>query len=105
MAIDPQLEPLLAVARDLTASLGTHDRNARLPEAVCRALPCDAACLLALDGNDLVPVATRGLVPATLTRRFARGEHPRLDVVLNSAEPVRFAPDSKLADPFDGLLV
>ncbi|MBL8843071.1 MAG: nitric oxide reductase transcriptional regulator NorR [Planctomycetes bacterium] len=104
MTREPSFEPLLAVARDLTASLATHDRHARLLAAVCRALPCDAACLLALEGDALVPVAAHGLVPAALSRRYARGDHPRLDVILKSGEPVRFAPDSKLADPFEGLL-
>src|SRR5512137_2835938 len=98
------LEALLEIARDLTASLAGTDRYARLLEAVTRAIPCDAACLLRLQGDDLVPVAARGLVEEALVRRFHRRDHPRLDVILQSAEPVRFAADSPLADPFDGLL-
>ncbi len=99
-----ELEALLEIARDLTASLAGTDRYARLLEAVTRAIPCDAACLLRLHGDDLVPVAARGLVEEALVRRFHRRDHPRLDLILQSAEPVRFATDSPLADPFDGLL-
>ena len=97
-------EALLEIARDLTASLAGIDRYARLLEAVTRAIPCDAACLLRLQGDDLIPVAARGLVEEALVRRFHRRDHPRLDLILRSVEPVRFAADSPLADPFDGLL-
>jgi anaerobic nitric oxide reductase transcription regulator len=44
------------------------------------------------------------LVEEALVRRFPRRDHPRLDLILLSTEPVRFAADSPLADPFDGLL-
>jgi anaerobic nitric oxide reductase transcription regulator len=98
------LEALLEIARDLTSSLAAHDRYARLLAAVRRVIPCDAACLLVLDGDALVPVAAHGLTPEALRRRFDRREHPRLDVILRSPGPVRFPPDSQLPDPFDGLL-
>jgi anaerobic nitric oxide reductase transcription regulator len=95
---------LLEIARDLTASLAAEDRYSRLLAAIRRALPCDAACLLRLEGDELVPVAAHGLVDAALARRFNRREHPRLDMILRSSDPVRFPPDSPLRDPFDGLL-
>jgi anaerobic nitric oxide reductase transcription regulator len=53
---------------------------------------------------DLVPVAAHGLVPSAMSRRFDRREHPRLDVILGSKDPVQFPVDSAFADPFDGLL-
>src|SRR5262245_3017 len=99
------LEVLLEIARDLTASLASEDRYARLLEAIRRVIPCDAARLLRLDGYDVVPVAAHGLSPEAMRRRFDRREHPRLDVILNSKEPVQFPLDSPLADPFDGLLI
>ena len=37
-------------------------------------------------------------------RRFVVEEHPRLARLLHSREPVRFAADSDLADPYDGLV-
>ena len=98
------LDAMLEIARDLTASLAATDRYSRLLEAVTRAIPCDAACLLRLQAGELVPVAARGLVEEALVRRFDPRDHPRLDAILQSAEPVRFAADSPLADPFDGLL-
>ena len=100
-------EPLLAlldIARDLTASLAASDRYERLLQAVRRAIPADAACLLRLDGNELVPLASHGLLPETHTRRFDRRQNPRLDIILRSSEPVLFPSDSPLADPFDGLV-
>jgi len=99
-----QITALFEIARDLTASLAAEDRYGRLLKTIQRVIPCDAACLLRLDGEELVPLAAHGLVPAALERRYDRREHPRLDVILRSSEPVRFAPDSPLADPFDGLV-
>jgi anaerobic nitric oxide reductase transcription regulator len=95
---------LLDIARDLTASLAGADRYARLLLAIRRAIPCDAACLLRLEGDELVPMAGHGLVRAALARRYDRRAHPRLDAILRSPDPVRFPPDSPLPDPFDGLL-
>jgi anaerobic nitric oxide reductase transcription regulator len=101
---DAPLEVLLDVAQDLTASLAATDRYARLLGAVRRLIRCDAACLLRLEGDDLVPVAGYGLTAAALTRRYPRREHPRLDIILSSKEPVRFPIDSRLPDPFDGAI-
>lgn len=95
---------LLGVARDLTASLATTDRYQRLLDAVRRLVPCDAACLFRLDGDELIPLAGYGLTEEALMRRYPRQEHPRLEVILTSTGPVRFPPDSRLPDPFDGQL-
>jgi anaerobic nitric oxide reductase transcription regulator len=99
-----ELMVLMSIARDLTSSLTAGDRYARLLDSVTRIVPCDAACLLRLEGEDLVPVAGRGLAPEALVRRFNRQEHPRLDIILSSPDPVLFPHDSQLADPFDHLL-
>jgi anaerobic nitric oxide reductase transcription regulator len=96
---------LLSIAVDLTASLASQDRLARLLDAVRRSIPCDAAAVLELAGDDLVPLATHGLAPEVLGRRFSRHEHPRLDVVVAGKAPVRFPADSALPDPYDGLLL
>ena len=95
---------LLEIARDLTASLAARDRYTRLLAAIRRVIPADAACLLRLEGEALVPVAGHGLVRAALGRRYDRREHPRLDAILRSPDPVRFPADSPLPDPFDGLI-
>jgi len=95
---------LLELARDLTRSLGETDRYQRLLSAVRRLIACDAACLLRLQGDDLVPVAGHGLSEEALVRRYPRSEHPRLDIILSSDGAVRFPADSPLPDPFDGFL-
>ncbi|MCA9664195.1 MAG: nitric oxide reductase transcriptional regulator NorR [Myxococcales bacterium] len=96
---------LLSIAVDLTASLGAQDRLSRLLDAVRRSIPCDAAAVLELVGDELVPLATHGLAPEVLGSRFSRREHPRLDVVVARKKPVRFPADSALPDPYDGLLL
>ncbi|MBK8594729.1 MAG: nitric oxide reductase transcriptional regulator NorR [Holophagales bacterium] len=98
------LEVLLDLATDLTASLGALDRYGRLLAAVRRLVPYDAACLLWLQGDELVPLAAHGLVPAALERPYPRHRHPRLDAILRSPSPLLFPHDSVLPDPFDGLL-
>jgi anaerobic nitric oxide reductase transcription regulator len=102
---DDPLAVMLSIARDLTASLAASDRYSRLLAAVQRVIPCDAACLLRVDGPYLTPVAGFGLSTAALSRRYDRREQPRLDVILRSKDPVQFPPDSNLADPFDGDIV
>jgi anaerobic nitric oxide reductase transcription regulator len=96
---------LLQVARDLTASLATSDRYARLLDGLRSVIPCDAACLMRLDGTHLTPVAGFGLSTAALSRRYDVRNEPRLAVILRSTDPVRFPPDSPLGDPFDGDIV
>lgn len=101
----PNLAELLPLALDMTASLSGDDRTRRLVDVVRRALPCDAAALLRLEDGDLVPVACHGLSQDIYGRRFARSEHPRLDIICSSDEPTRFAADSPLPDPYDGLVI
>lgn len=98
-------EALHSIAVDLTASLASQDRLIRLLAAVRRAIPCDAAAVLSLIGDDLVPVATHGLASDVPGMRFPRRLHPRLDVVIARKAPVRFPADSSLPDPYDGLLL
>jgi anaerobic nitric oxide reductase transcription regulator len=99
------LDTLVSIALDLTAATTEKDRYERLLIAVGRVLPYDAAALLRVDGDLLVPVAARGLLPDALGREYARSSHPRLDIICNADEPVRFPADNPLPDPFDGLLV
>ncbi len=99
-----QFELLLSIALDLNASLAAGDRHQRLVEAVRGVLPCDAAVLLRLERDVLVPLAAHGLAPDAMGRRFPRAEHPRLEILCNAPGPTHFPPDSPLPDPFDGLL-
>ena len=100
-----ELDPLLAIARDLTASLTADDRYRRLLEKVREVVPCDAAALLRVDGQTLVPLAAHGLAPEAMGRRYERRDHPRLDIICASDVPVRFPIDTDLPDPFDGMLL
>jgi anaerobic nitric oxide reductase transcription regulator len=95
--------PLLDIATDLCANLGAADRYDRLVRAVRHVVPCDAVVLLRLEGEVLVPVALAGLHADALGRRFIPAQHPRLQRILASDGPVRFA-DATLPDPFDGLM-
>ncbi|MGD2100052.1 MAG: nitric oxide reductase transcriptional regulator NorR [Desulfobacterales bacterium] len=98
------LDTLVSIAADLTAALSTKDRYQRLLGALHRIIPYDAAALLRLEDEALIPLAAHGLLPNAMGRRYARSEHPRLDIICKSSEPVRFPADSSLPDPFDGLL-
>lgn len=103
--MDDHLDVLVSIAQDLTAAPSAGDRYQRLLASLNRVIDYDAAALLRLEDGVLVPVAARGLAPSALARRYPRREHPRLDVVCGSQAPVFFPADSKLPDPFDGLLL
>ncbi|MDD0975210.1 nitric oxide reductase transcriptional regulator NorR [Pseudomonas fontis] len=98
------LTALLPLVSDLSRELPERERYRRLLEAMRALLPCDAAALLRLDGEWLVPLAVDGLSADTLGRRFKVSEHPRFAAILDSPDPTRFASDSKLPDPYDGLV-
>ena len=100
---DNSLAVLVELAADLTAHLAAADRSQRLVDIVHRALRCDSAALLRLDGDALVPVAAYGLVPELMSQRFVIAEHPRFAHILRRRDVVRFD-DASLPDPFDGLL-
>jgi anaerobic nitric oxide reductase transcription regulator len=97
-------QALLQIALDLSASLPFEQLYQRLINAVSRVFPCDAAALMMLQDDYLLPVALHGLAPELIGRRFMPSEHPRLDSILRSRTPVRFAANAELPDPFDGQL-
>jgi len=98
------LDALLEIAKDLTAVLDTGDRYSRLLDALKIAIPFDAATLLKVSGDALLPLAAIGLTPDAMGRVYNRKENPRLDIICNSESPVLFDHDSNLPDPFDGML-
>ncbi|WLQ11876.1 nitric oxide reductase transcriptional regulator NorR [Hahella aquimaris] len=102
---DAPLSVLVEIAVDLANSLTNEDRFDRLLSAVRTAIPCDAVALLALREDVLVPLAAQGLSPDILGRRFKADEHPRFERLTQSRQPVRFAADCQLPDPYDGLLL
>lgn len=99
-----KLETLAAIAKSLTATLSSKSRYEKLLDALHIAIPYDAATLLRVHGDTLRPLAAKGLTPDAMGRDFARKNHPRLDIICGSNEPVLFSKDSSLPDPFDGLI-
>ncbi|BAI76742.1 transcriptional regulator (plasmid) [Azospirillum sp. B510] len=106
------LPPALSL-EEAGALLLALDEPARLwpllLDLMARHLPCDACALLRLDrgsGNGpLVPLATRGLSPDTLGRRFGLEDHPRLKAIAGAGGgPLRFPAGCELPDPYDGLI-
>ncbi len=95
---------LTSIVADLSRDLPVNQRYQRLLEAIRQLFPCDAAALLQLDDKHLTPLAIYGLSDDSMGRRFVVTEHPRLARLLASREPVRFAADSTLPDPYDGLV-
>jgi len=94
-------ETLLA---DLIVELPNAVRLQRLVQTLREHFNCGAVGLLRLDGDSLRPLAAVGLVQEALGRRFAIAQHPRLATIMASRAPTWFEPDSRLPDPYDGLL-
>lgn len=95
---------LWQIAVDLSHSMPGEVQFQRLIAAIASVLPCDAVVLFHLRDGVLVPVASHGLAPELMGRRFVPAANPRLEHILASGDPVRFAIDCDLPDPFDGLL-
>jgi anaerobic nitric oxide reductase transcription regulator len=98
------LDALTPLMQDLSHDLSDTERYRRLLSSLRTLFPGDAAALLRLEGDILVPLAIDGLSSDTLGRRFRVSEHPRFAQLLSRAEPTRFAADSDLPDPYDGLV-
>ncbi|TDF36351.1 nitric oxide reductase transcriptional regulator NorR [Alteromonadaceae bacterium M269] len=96
---------LIELAVDLASSLNTENRFDRLLDNVRKIIACDAVVLLSHHGDMLKPIAMQGLSRDTLGRRFFIKDHPRFKILCESSLPVRFAADSSLPDPYDGLLM
>jgi len=96
---------IIELATDLTAGLASKERYDRLLDTVRKTIPCEAVALLSFDGSELKPIAMQGLSRDTLGRRFLLREHPRFAAICQSRHAVRFAADSPLPDPYDGLLI
>ncbi|MBU1311143.1 MAG: nitric oxide reductase transcriptional regulator NorR [Gammaproteobacteria bacterium] len=102
---EPNSTLLLEVALDLANSITNSDRFDRLLSSIRKAINCDAVVLLAFQGKLLQPLAIQGLTADTLGRRFWLKDHPRLALICESTDPVRFSSDTELPDPYDGLLL
>ncbi|HLF96922.1 MAG TPA: nitric oxide reductase transcriptional regulator NorR [Methylococcaceae bacterium] len=104
MTTNPFFDALISLVADLATHLPSEQRYQRLLQHLRRTFPCDASALLKLESRHLVPLAVDGLSEDTLGRSFFIGEHPRLARILESDGVVRFAAESDLPDPYDGLI-
>lgn len=98
------LDALIPLMADLSREMHDSERYRRLLDTLRMLFPCDAAALLRLDGEVLVPLAINGLSSDTLGRRFRVSEHPRFRILLSNVPPTRFPANSSLPDPYDGLV-
>lgn len=98
------LDVLSQIVADLSRDLPQKARFQRLLEALMEGFPCDAAAILQLEGETLIPRAASGLNPDILGRRFNLREQPRLEAIVLGRGIVRFPADSPLPDPYDGLV-
>jgi anaerobic nitric oxide reductase transcription regulator len=104
-SMSTRVQVLADIAVALTTALSGADRYRHLLRAWRRALPFDAAALLRLEDGVLRPLAAEGLKAEALARPYVLREHPRLQSICGSRQPVRFPADTTLPDPFDGLLL
>ena len=95
---------LRQIAVDLSSTMPGEIQFQRLVTAIGSVLPCDAVSLMHLQDGILIPMASQGLAPELMGRRFDPAVHPRLAQILAQTQPVRFPAGSELPDPFDGLL-
>ena len=98
------LEAILAIAKDLTTSISSKDRFQRLLTTVKTMLQSDAAALLKKDGSTLRLLSSDGMNARSLKPTYLISQHPRFEVICNSAVPILFPANSPLEDPFDQCL-
>lgn len=97
-------ERFVDIVADLSRRLSPEDRYQRLLSTFRASFPCDATALLRLEGGALIPLATDGLAEEARGRQFVVADHPRLEGILHSRQPIRFPADTPLPDPYDGLI-
>lgn len=95
---------LVEIAAELNQGRSYEARFRRLVNILQRALGCDACALLQYENRLFRPLATEGLSPDVLGRRFSPDSHPRLEAIARAGDVVRFPADSGLPDPYDGLI-
>lgn len=89
---------------DLVTDLPGPVRLQKLVASLHSYFSCGAVVLLRKEQDSLRPVAQQGLVQEAFGRHFELAQHPRLAILCNNREAVRFEPDSPLPDPYDGLI-
>ncbi|MDE1186323.1 MAG: nitric oxide reductase transcriptional regulator NorR [Pantoea sp.] len=95
---------IAALAVELQSGLSGHDRFSRIIHSIHHLFRCDATALLRYENLGFRPLATAGLAPDVMGRRFSLDAHPRLEAIARAGDVVRFPADSDLPDPWDGLI-
>ncbi|MBA0038913.1 nitric oxide reductase transcriptional regulator NorR [Pantoea sp. BIGb0393] len=98
------VQTLAALAVDIQNGVHGRDRFMRMINSIHGALKCDATALLRYENQQFRPLATAGLAPDVMGRRFNLDAHPRLEAIARAGDVVRFPADSDLPDPYDGLI-
>lgn len=98
------VQTLAALAVDIQNGVHGRDRFMRMINCIHGALNCDATALLRYENQQFRPLATAGLAPDVMGRRFNLDAHPRLEAIARAGDVVRFPADSDLPDPYDGLI-
>ena len=98
------VEGLAALAVEIQNGLSRADRFKRMIDSIHHLLACDATALLRYEAQHFKPLATAGLAPDVMGRRFKIEAHPRLEAIARAGDVVRFPADSSLPDPYDGLI-
>lgn len=98
------LEAITNIVTDLPKDVTAKVRYQNLLNNMKTIFPFDSAAVLKLKNNILLPLATLGLSQDAMGRRFNIDEHPRFKLAMDSREALRFACDSDLPDPYDGLI-
>ncbi|WP_417330747.1 nitric oxide reductase transcriptional regulator NorR [Halomonas cupida] len=100
----------LRTLRDVLMRLDGNDEEGLevawqgLLEALVADTAADASALLVHQAGGLTPVAAIGLPDGIRGRTFILADHPRLAAIASTDGVCRFATDSPLPDPYDGLL-
>ena len=100
--LSPEL--IEALIQDLCLELNFDQRVTRLLTRLQQSMDCGAIALLQVQNQVLKPLAQLGLSADVMGRRFTISDHPRFAHLFDSKNIVRFAADSQLPDPYDGML-
>ncbi|MBS6438179.1 MULTISPECIES: nitric oxide reductase transcriptional regulator NorR [Pantoea] len=98
------VDTLAALAVDIQNGVRERDRFMQMVKGIHQALNCDATALLRYENQQFRPLATAGLAPDVMGRRFSLDAHPRLEAIARAGDVVRFPADNDLPDPYDGLI-
>lgn len=104
MVMNYLIDQWLHITQDLNSALTRQARFDTLLTTIREVLKCDASALLLFEDQHFKPLAINGLATEVLGRRFAIGQHPRLEAIARAGDIVRFPSDSTLPDPYDGLI-